>query len=59
MGILTPKIADITDEGLSLSGDLTGDELGLTDADVSIRGTMSFGLEFRTIERTIYVTGVV
>ncbi len=58
MGILTPKISDITDEGLSLSGDLTGDELGLTDADVSIRGTMSVGLELRTIERTIYVTGV-
>ncbi|MBX3327172.1 MAG: DUF177 domain-containing protein [Nitrospira sp.] len=59
MGVLTPKIADITAEGLSLSGDLTGDELGLTDADVSIRGTMSVGLELRTIERTIYVTGVV
>jgi uncharacterized protein len=59
MGVLTPKIADITEEGLSLSGDLTGDELGLTDADVSIRGTMSVGLELRTIERTIYVTGVV
>ncbi len=59
MGILTPKIVDITDEGLSLSGDLTGDELGLTDADVSIRGTMSVGLELRTIERTIYVIGVV
>jgi uncharacterized protein len=59
MGVLTPKIADITDEGLSLAGDLTGDELGLTDAGVSIRGTMSVGLELRTIERTIYVTGVV
>lgn len=59
MGILTPKISDITDEGLSLSGDLTGDELGLTDADVSIRGTMSVGLELRPIERSIYVTGVV
>jgi uncharacterized protein len=59
MGVLTPKIADITDEGLSLSGDLTGDELGLTDADVSIHGTMSVGLELRAIERSIYVTGVV
>ncbi|MBK8278156.1 MAG: DUF177 domain-containing protein [Nitrospira sp.] len=59
MGVLTPKIVDITDEGLSLSGDLTGDELGLTDADVSIRGTMSVGLELRPIERSIYVTGVV
>lgn len=59
MGVLTPKIADITAEGLSLSGDLTADELGLTDADVTIRGTMSVGLELRAIERTIYVTGVV
>ncbi|MFO0779243.1 MAG: DUF177 domain-containing protein [Nitrospira sp.] len=59
MGVLTPKIVDITAEGLSLSGDLTGDDLGLTDADVSIRGTMSVGLELRAIERTIYVTGVV
>ena len=59
MGVLTPKIADITAEGLSLSGDLMADELGLTDADVTIRGTMSVGLELRAIERTIYVTGVV
>jgi uncharacterized protein len=59
MDVLTPKIADITAEGLSLSGDLTADELGLTDADVSIRGTLAVGLELRTIERSIYVTGVV
>lgn len=59
MDILTPKIADITDEGLSLSGDLTGEELGLTDTGVSIRGSMAVGLDLRAIERTIYVTGVV
>ena len=59
MDVLTPKIADITAEGLSLSGDLTGEELGLTDADVSIRGTVAVGLDLRAIERTIFVTGVV
>jgi len=59
MDVLTPKIADITAEGLSLSGDLTGEELGLTDADVSVRGTLAIGLDLRAIERTIYVTGVV
>lgn len=59
MDILTPKIVDITAEGLSLSGDLTGEELGLTDADVSIRGAVAVGLDLRGIERTIYVTGVV
>ncbi len=59
MDVLTPKIADITAAGISLSGDLTGEELGLTDTDVSIRGTMAVGLDLRAIERTIYVTGVV
>ena len=59
MDVLTPKIVDITAEGLSLSGDLTGEELGLTDADVSIRGTLAVGLDLRAIERTVYVTGVV
>lgn len=59
MDVLTPKIADITAEGLSLSGDLGGEELGLTDADMSIRGTIAVGLDLRAIERTIYVTGVV
>ena len=59
MDVLTPKIADITAEGVSLSGDLTGDELGLTDADVSIRGPLAVGLDFRAVDRTICVTGVV
>lgn len=59
MDVLTPKIADITTEGLSVSGDLTGEELGLTATDVSIRGAVAVGLDLRAIERTIYVTGVV
>lgn len=59
MGILTPKIVDITAEGLSLSADLTGEELELADADVSIRGTVAVGLDLRAIERAIYVIGVV
>ncbi len=59
MNILTPKIADITAEGLSLSADLTGEDLGLADVDVSIQGTVAVGLDLRAIERTIYVTGVV
>lgn len=59
MDVLTPKVADITASGLSLSGDLTGEELGLTDADVSVRGTLAVGLDLRAIDRTIYVTGVV
>lgn len=59
MDILAPKIADITAEGLSVSADLTGEALGMSDTDVSIRGTVAVGLDLRAIERTIYVTGVV
>lgn len=59
MSLLTPKIAEITAEGISLSGDLTGDELGLTDAGVSVRGALAVGLDLRAVERTICVTGVV
>lgn len=59
MNLLTPKIADITVEGISLSGDLTGEEVGLTDAEVSLRGMLAVGLDLRAVERTICVTGVV
>lgn len=59
MDLLTPKIADITTEGLSLSGELTGEELGLAETDVSIHGTLAVGLDLRAVDRTICVTGVV
>lgn len=59
MDLLTPKIADITADGVSLSGDLTGDDLGLADAEVSLRGTLSVGLDLRSVEHTICLTGVV
>jgi uncharacterized protein len=59
MDLLTPNIADITAEGVSVSGDLTAEELGLTDADVSIRGTLAVGLDLRAVDRTVCVTGVV
>lgn len=59
MDVLTPTIADISAEGLSLSGTLTGEELGLTDADIAIQGTVAVRFNLRAIERTIYITGAV
>jgi uncharacterized protein len=59
MNLLTPKIAEITAEGIWLSGDLSGEELGLMDSGVSIRGTLAVGLDLRAVERTVCVTGVV
>jgi uncharacterized protein len=57
--LLTPNIADITSDGISLSWDLTGEDLGLADTDVALRGTVAIGLDLRTVDRTICVTGVV
>lgn len=59
MDLLAPKIADIPAEGCSLSGDLTAEELGLTDDDLMIRGALAVGLDLRAVDRTICVTGVV
>ena len=56
--LLRPNIADITEDGISLSGDLTGEELGLADSDVALRGTVAVGLDLRAVDRTICVTGV-
>ncbi|HEX5647241.1 MAG TPA: DUF177 domain-containing protein [Nitrospira sp.] len=57
--LLTPNIADITADGISLSGDLTGEELGLAATEVALRGTVAVGLDLRAVDRTICVTGVV
>lgn len=59
MDLLTPKIADITREGLSIAGDVTGAELGLTEADACIRGLLAVGLDLRAVDGTVCVTGVV
>mgnify|MGYP003332858892 FL=1 len=59
MDLLTPTIADVTADGLSVAGDVTGEELGLTEADAALRGSVAIGLDLRTVEQTICVTGVV
>lgn len=59
MDLLTPKITDITREGLSVEGDVTGEELGLSEADACIRGLLAVGLDLRAVDGTVCVTGVV
>jgi uncharacterized protein len=59
MDLLTPKIAEISDEGISLSGDVTADELELTEGDTLLRGPLAVGLDLRAVEGTVCVTGVV
>lgn len=58
MGLLTPLIADITSEGLSLVGEVTAEELALTDADAVVRAPMSVSLELINADEMVAVTGV-
>ncbi len=59
MDLLTPNLADITPEGLSLTGDITGDEIGLTREDTNLSGALAVGLDLTKVEQTICVTGVI
>ena len=45
MGLLTPLVADITAEGLSLVGEASAEELGLTETDAMLRGPLSVSLD--------------
>ncbi|MCP9451643.1 MAG: DUF177 domain-containing protein [Nitrospira sp.] len=58
MDLLTPKVADIIAHAPSLSGDLTVEDLGLTREDLTLRGALAVGLDFRVVGKTICVTGV-
>lgn len=59
MDLLTPNLADITPEGLSLTGDVTGDEIGLSREDAILSGPLAIGLDLTKVENTVCVTGVI
>lgn len=58
MDLLTPLLADITDDGLSLVGEVTAEELGLTNDDASARGPLAVSLDLTNVEGLVAVTGV-
>ena len=58
MELLTPLVADITAEGLSLVGEVTAEDLGLTDVDAVVRGPLSVSLDIVNADDMIAVTGV-
>jgi len=59
MGLLTPLIAEITDENVSLVGEATAEELGLAERDAVIRDPLSISLDLMKADDMIGVTGVV
>ncbi len=58
MDLLTPLLADITDDGLSLVGEITAEELGLTEDDGVARGPLAVSLDLTNVEGLVAVTGV-
>ena len=58
MELLTPLVSDITSEGLSLIGEATAEELGLAEADATLRGPLSVSLDLTQADGMIAVTGV-
>jgi uncharacterized protein len=58
MELLTPLVADITAEGLSLVGEVTAEELGLIETDATVRGPLSVSLDLMKADDMIAVTGV-
>jgi uncharacterized protein len=58
MELLRPLVADMTPEGLSLVGEVTAEEIGLSEADTVIRGPLSVSLDLMKADGMIAVTGV-
>ena len=58
MELLKPLLADITGDGLSLVGEATADELGLSEDDAVVMGSLAVSLELTNVEGLVAVTGV-
>jgi len=58
MELLRPLLADITADGLSLVGEVTAEELGLTEEDAVLPGPLAVSLDLTNIEGLVAVTGV-
>ena len=58
MELLRPLLADITADGLSLVGEATAEELGLTEDDAVVLGPLAVSLDLTNVEGLVAVTGV-
>lgn len=59
MELLTPLVADVKAEGLSLVGEVTAEDLALAESDAVLRGPLSVSLDLMSADGMIAVTGVV
>ncbi len=57
MGLLNPSLAEILPQGLNLCGELTGEDLALSETDAAVQGPLIVNLDLTNADGTIYVTG--
>lgn len=57
MGLLNPFISAVLPQGLHLSGDITGEDLALSETDAAVQGPLSVTLDLTKADSTVYVTG--
>ena len=58
MEFLRPLLADIPVDGLSVVGEATAEELGLTEDEAIVQGPLAVSLELTNVEGLVAVTGV-
>ena len=58
MELLRPLLADITAHGLSLVGEATAEDLGLSEDDAVVLGPLAVSLDLTNVEGLVAVTGV-
>jgi len=58
MELLRPLLADITVNGLSLVGEATAEDLGLTEDEAVVLGPLAVSLDLTNVEGLVAVTGV-
>ena len=58
MELLKPLLTDFTADGLSLVGEVTAEELDLTQDDAQVLGPLAVSLDLTNVEGLVAVTGV-
>lgn len=57
MGLLNPSLAEILPQGLNVCGDLTGEDLALSETDAAVQGPLIVNLDLTNADGTVYATG--
>lgn len=57
MGLLNPSLVEILPQGLNVCGELTGEDLALSETDTAVQGPLIVNLDLTNADSTVYATG--